>query len=127
MVPIYSSSARTQPARFAGTVATRDYLKKPTGMSSKQLAMGTFLRVEALQLFISPLELPTVSQGKYSEAKTLYERSLVIGKRVYGADHPEVATTLNNLGGLLETKVGHTSTLEMLLSTLQWQRPSNVP
>ncbi|CAN0540423.1 unnamed protein product, partial [Ectocarpus sp. 12 AP-2014] len=29
--------------------------------------------------------------------------------RVYGADHPEVATTLNNLAGLLETQGEYTA------------------
>lgn len=116
MVHIYSSP----PERMVCTVTTSDYLNKPMETSSKQLAMGTFLRVvERCKLLHLSSRTITVSQGKYSEAKTFYERSLAIDKRVYGADHPEVATTLNNLAGLLETQVGHTfqipSPLEMLL------------
>ena len=36
-------------------------------------------------------------QGKYAEAGPLYERSLAIREKVLGPDHPDVATSLNNL------------------------------
>jgi tetratricopeptide (TPR) repeat protein len=42
-----------------------------------------------------------IDQGKYDEAKPLYERSLKIYETVLGENHPEVATTLNNLANLL--------------------------
>ncbi|CAB1096777.1 unnamed protein product [Ectocarpus sp. CCAP 1310/34] len=35
-------------------------------------------------------------QGKYDAAEPLYVRSLAIREKVYGPDHPEVATSLNN-------------------------------
>ena len=44
-------------------------------------------------------------QGMYEEAEPLYKRCLVIDERVYGPDHPEVATDLNNWAILLESQV----------------------
>eukprot|EP00752_Nemacystus_decipiens_P009291 g8302.t1 len=43
-------------------------------------------------------------QGKYADVKPLYERSLAIGEKVLGPDHPDVATSLNNLAGLFESQ-----------------------
>ena len=44
-------------------------------------------------------------QGKYDEAKPLYERAIAIGEKTLGPDHPNVATLLNNLAGLLSSQV----------------------
>ncbi|CAM9827635.1 unnamed protein product, partial [Ectocarpus fasciculatus] len=44
-------------------------------------------------------------QGQYEEAEPLYRRSLAIDEKVYGPDHPAVATVLNNWAGLLEKQV----------------------
>jgi len=43
------------------------------------------------------------SQGRYSEAEPLYGRSLSIREQQLGADHPDVATSLNNLAALYES------------------------
>ncbi|MBE9180882.1 tetratricopeptide repeat protein [Oculatella sp. LEGE 06141] len=40
------------------------------------------------------------SQGRYGEAEPLYLRALDIGEAQLGANHPAVATRLNNLAGL---------------------------
>ena len=40
------------------------------------------------------------AQGRYSEAEPLYQRSLAIWEQQLGADHPDTATSLNNLAGL---------------------------
>ena len=45
-------------------------------------------------------------QGRHDEALRMLERSLEIWKRVYGPDHANVGTGLNNLAGVLETMVG---------------------
>jgi tetratricopeptide (TPR) repeat protein len=37
-----------------------------------------------------------------AEAKVLFERALKIDEEAYGPDHPEVATDVNNLGGVLQ-------------------------
>ncbi len=38
-----------------------------------------------------------MTQGQYAEAEPLYKRSLAIQEKALGPDHPDVATTLNNL------------------------------
>jgi len=40
---------------------------------------------------------------QYPAARTCYERALAIDERVYGNEHPEVATLASNLGDLLRT------------------------
>ena len=40
--------------------------------------------------------------GAYAKAEPLYERTLAIRERSLGSDHPDVASTLNNLGKLNE-------------------------
>src|SRR5262249_48733831 len=42
--------------------------------------------------------------AEYARARGYYERALAIRERVYGSDHPEVATDLNNLASLLRTQ-----------------------
>lgn len=48
---------------------------------------------------------PTTFQGKYEEASPLLIRSLAIDEKVYGPDHPNVATGLNGWARLLESQV----------------------
>ena len=40
------------------------------------------------------------AQGQYAKAEPLYQRSLAIWEKALGPDHPEVATSLNNLAVL---------------------------
>ncbi len=40
-------------------------------------------------------------QGRYAEAEPLYERSLAIREKALGAEHPHVATSLENYSALL--------------------------
>ena len=44
-------------------------------------------------------------QGNHGDAKPLYERSLAIREKVLGPDHPDVASSLNNLAMLLNNQV----------------------
>ena len=46
-----------------------------------------------------------MSQGKLDEATPLYKESLAIRKKVFGDEHPKVATALNNLAQLLQDQV----------------------
>jgi tetratricopeptide (TPR) repeat protein len=39
-------------------------------------------------------------RGRYTDAKPLYERGLAIREKAFGAEHPDVATSLNNLANL---------------------------
>lgn len=48
--------------------------------------------------------VPTI-QGKYDEAKPLYERALAISEKTLGPDHPDIAIRLNSLASLLYTQV----------------------
>ena len=47
-------------------------------------------------------------QGKYERAEPLYQRSLSIWEKVFGKDHPDVATSLNNLAGLYKQQGKYT-------------------
>lgn len=38
--------------------------------------------------------------GHYAEAEPLYRRALVIAEKALGPEHPDVATSLNNLATL---------------------------
>ena len=44
------------------------------------------------------------TQGKYTEAEPLYQRSLAIWEKALGPEHPNVATSLNNLALLYGTQ-----------------------
>ena len=43
-------------------------------------------------------------QGKYDEAMSNYQRAVAISEKALGAEHPMVATGLNSLGVLLQSK-----------------------
>ena len=36
------------------------------------------------------------SLGEYNQAKDLYEKALMIRKKIFGKDHADVATSYNN-------------------------------
>lgn len=44
-------------------------------------------------------------QGRYAEAEALYERCQAMDEKALGADHPDVATVLNNRAELLKNQV----------------------
>jgi tetratricopeptide (TPR) repeat protein len=39
-------------------------------------------------------------QGQYAQAEPLFERALTINEKALGPDHPDVATSLENLAAL---------------------------
>ena len=45
------------------------------------------------------------TQGKYEEAEPLYREAIAIRKQAQGDEHPDLATNLNNLAGLLKAQV----------------------
>ena len=45
------------------------------------------------------------AQGHYEDAKPLFERSLALREKALGPDHPDVASSLNNLAVLLDNQV----------------------
>ena len=68
----------------------------------KSLILATELNEKAIELY---------KQGKYDEAVPLLEKSLKIRQQVLGAEHPSVATSLNNLAGLYESQGRYTDCL----------------
>ena len=64
--------------------------------------MAAFNRYKALE-----------AQGKYAEAEPFARKALEMGEAKYGPDHPEVATSLNNLAGLYVSQ-GHYGEAEQL-------------
>lgn len=49
--------------------------------------------------------VPTDVQGNYDRAKELCKRALDIKEKVYGSNHEEVATVLNDCATLSEKQV----------------------
>ena len=45
------------------------------------------------------------NQGKYDDAEPLCKRALTIREETLGPRHPDVASSLNNLAGLLKSQV----------------------
>ncbi|CAN0347790.1 unnamed protein product, partial [Ectocarpus sp. 12 AP-2014] len=41
------------------------------------------------------------ARGEFEEAEEMFTRALDIGRQMYGPSHPNVATGLSNLAGLL--------------------------
>ena len=52
----------------------------------------------------------TEKPGKFDEAEPLLKRSLAIDEKVYGPEHPEVATDLNYMGILLKGRISCSTT-----------------
>jgi tetratricopeptide (TPR) repeat protein len=44
------------------------------------------------------------SQGKYKEAELLYQQALALRQKLLGDDHPDVASSLNNLAFLYKSQ-----------------------
>src|SRR5208282_2764145 len=55
-----------------------------------------------------------IEQGKYQEAMPIAERAVKVAKRVRGLEHPDTATSLNNLASLY-WKIGEYAKAEPLL------------
>ena len=53
------------------------------------------------------------NQGKYAEAEGLYKRALTIQEKALGANHPDVARTLDNLANVYDDQ-GRSSEAERL-------------
>ncbi|MBD2354903.1 tetratricopeptide repeat protein [Tolypothrix sp. FACHB-123] len=66
-----------------------------SAQQSAELAEAKRLSQQVVQLY---------RQGKYSEAIPLAERALAIREKLLGKEHPDVATSLNNLAVLYESQ-----------------------
>jgi hypothetical protein len=56
---------------------------------------------------LNNLALVYFSQTRYGEAGPLHKRALEIWEKRYGSQHPQVATSLNNLGELYRAQGKH--------------------
>ena len=72
-----------------------------------------------LALYLAYLAILYKDQGKYSEAEPLYLRSLEIYERQLGADHPDVATNLNNLAALYRAQGKYSEAEPLYLRSLE--------
>ena len=52
-------------------------------------------------------------KAEYAQAKPLYERALAILEKVHGKEHPDVATSLNNLAGLYQAQGAYEQALPL--------------
>ena len=56
----------------------------------------------------------TATLGDHAKKRDMLERALAIKERAYGRDHPEVATTLTNLGNAYGDLGDHAKARDML-------------
>ena len=47
----------------------------------------------------------TTPQSEYEKALEYYEKALAIDKKTHGEEHPDVATSLNNIAGVYQDLV----------------------
>lgn len=60
----------------------------------------TFIKIKKWYIFFYP-----ILQEKYKEANKYYQRAIKIDEKIFGPDHPQVATDLNNRAELLRAQV----------------------
>ena len=60
-----------------------------------------------------------ISMGDYEKALPLYQRALEIIEKVLGPQHPDVATTLNNLAVLYESMGDYEKALPLYQRALE--------
>jgi hypothetical protein len=82
----------------------------PRGPPAERLMTVNIYRARrrgGLYSFIAP------RRGELARAETLCQRALAINEDVLGHGHPELATTLNNLGLLRQDRGGRTGALAL--------------
>jgi len=95
-----------------------DYFKKA-------IALQQELDVEAeLSSSLSYLALLYRSQGRYSEAESLFLQVVEIHRRSLPEDHPSLAISLNNLAGLYESQGRYSEAEPLYLQALEIGRRS---
>ena len=57
-----------------------------------------------LNLENSIIALSYYAIGDYVNAEEYHDKALTIRERILGNDHPEIATTYNNIGGIYRKK-----------------------
>ena len=63
------------------------------------------------------------AQGNYAEAAPLLQRSLAIREKALGPEHPDVATSLNNLAGLYQAQGNYAEAAPLFQRSLAiWEK-----
>ncbi|HII06093.1 MAG TPA: TIR domain-containing protein, partial [Methanotrichaceae archaeon] len=73
----------------------------PHAVAAAEQAKRLEANPEATGLLLNQMGLYLSGRAEFSEAKSAFERALEIDEKVYGPDHPNVATMVNNLGEVL--------------------------
>ena len=105
----------------ADTVTARDLLDR--GVSRVQELEG---RDDVKAALLDVMGLAYHSLGLYDQAAPLMEESLALKNDLYGPSHPETATSLNNLGNLLQVR-GRLDEAEPLLRQALAIREATLP
>ncbi|KAK3265561.1 hypothetical protein CYMTET_25761 [Cymbomonas tetramitiformis] len=112
----------TKPRGGHGEASTKS---RPSRPGSQSLTLGKKGGIamlgqadlkKAFQISQSALQLQ--KQGQYQEAAALQLQVLEIRETVLGPEHLEVASTLNNLGGVLDQQGKHEEALEVFQRSL---------
>ena len=74
--------------------------------------------LEAASRLLNQLGVYSQGRAELDQAKKYYERALAIGEKVYGPEHPEVATDANNIGGILKAQGDLAGALEYIKRAL---------
>ena len=70
-------------------------------LTAAEFGAGLKVAPEATGRLLNQAGLYFQGRALYAEAREAYERALRIDEAAFGPDHPEVATDVNNLGGVL--------------------------
>jgi tetratricopeptide (TPR) repeat protein len=57
-------------------------------------------------------------KGQYVQALSLAEKALTLARQLWGDEHPNIATSLNNLAGLYQSKGRYAEALPLLRASL---------
>ena len=66
---------------------------------------ATWLTTWPARFVIFTITLFLANQGMFDDAEPLYKRALAVREETLGPRHPDVATSLDNLGVILESQV----------------------
>jgi tetratricopeptide (TPR) repeat protein len=77
-------------------------LMMPHGLAAVGHAEGFKVDPEAASKLIKKIGNYLYGRAEFNEAKSAYERALIIDENIYGPDHPNVAWVINNLGMVLK-------------------------
>ncbi|MEO0309547.1 MAG: tetratricopeptide repeat protein, partial [Gloeomargarita sp. DG02_3_bins_56] len=103
----YRQQAKNQP--LTPQVPRQAPTASPTVAQSAELQEAERLHQQVIELY---------ERGRYAEAIPLAQRSLAIREQALGKDHPDVATSLNNLAALYESQGNYGAALPLYQRSL---------